>query len=92
MVDLIKALDNYDSAYDIDFLDKAFNHDICIITIGRLVDLCSDFKKFKKAIGKDKAKQLQLMLDMIDFYESTDCAGINLYDLVDYFQESYFES
>ena len=78
------ALRHYTSAYDIDFLYDISDRNGAFVTIGRLIDKCKDFRKFKAWIGDDKHKQLEIIMEIWDLYYNTDCQGINIYDAVEY--------
>ena len=83
------ALGHYTSAYDIDFLYDISNGNGAFVTIGRLIDRCSDFKDFKALIGDDKRKQLEVIMEIWNLYDGTDCDGLNIYDTVEHVMKQY---
>ena len=85
------ALGHYTSAYDIDFLYGISHRNGAFVTIGRLIDLCSNFKDFKDWIGDDKHKQLEIIMEIWDLYDGTDCQGSNIYDAVEYIMDKYLD-
>lgn len=87
--ELENALKNFDSAYDIDFLYKISHRNICFVTIGRLIDLCSDFKDFKEFIGNDKKRQWNAICEIWNLLNGNDCTGLNIYDSVRYISDKY---
>lgn len=83
------ALGHYTSAYDIDFLYDISDGNGAFVTIGRLIDKCSDFKDFKDLIGDDKHKQLEVIMNIWNLYDGADCEGLNIYDTVEYVMKQY---
>ena len=77
------------SAYDIDFLYDISNGNGAFVTIGRLIDRCSDFKDFKAWIGDDKHKQFEVIMEIWNLYDGSDCAGANIYDAVEHVMNQY---
>jgi len=86
-----KDIEHYASAYDIGFLHNISNGNGAFVTIGRLIDKCSDFKAFKDFIGDDKHKQLEIIMEIWNLYESSDCEGRNLYDTVEQAMGEYLD-
>lgn len=84
-------LENYSSAYDIDFLYNISGGNGAFTTIGRLIDKCSDFKDFKAFIGDDKHKQLEVIMEIWNLYDGSDCEGANLYDAVEHVMDEYID-
>ena len=82
-------LGHYASAYDIDFLSNISGGNGAFVTIGRLIDRCSDFKDFKAFIGDDKQKQLEVIMEVWNLYEGSDCDGLNIYDTVEHVMNQY---
>lgn len=85
---LENALKNFDSAYDIDFLYGISHRNPSFVTIGRLIDLCSDFKDFKELIGNDKKRQWNAICEIWNQLD-IDCEGANIYDAVRYISDKY---
>lgn len=83
------ALGHYTSAYDIDFLYNISSGNGAFVTIGRLIDRCSDFKDFKALIGDDKHKQLEVIMEIWNLYDGSDCDGLNIYDTVEHVMNQY---
>jgi hypothetical protein len=83
------ALGHCTSAYDIDFLYDISNGNGAFVTIGRLIDRCSDFKDFKALIGDDKHKQLKVIMEAWNLYDGSDCDGLNIYDTVEHVMKQY---
>lgn len=86
--ELESALKKFDSAYDIDFLYGISHRNPSFVTIGRLIDLCSDFKNFKKFIGNDKKRQWNAICEIWNQLD-IDCEGANIYDAVWYISDKY---
>lgn len=82
-------LENYASAYDINFLYNISSGNGAFVTVGRLIDKCSDFRDLKAFIGNDKHKQLEVIMEIWNLYESSDCTGANIYDVVEQVMDEY---
>ena len=86
-----KELEKYATAYDIDFLYNISGGNGEFVTIGRLIDKCSDFKDFKAFIGDDKQKQLEIIMEIWNLYDGTPCEGANIYDAVEHVMDEYMD-
>ena len=81
------ALGHYTSAYDTEFLDKYSQGNVMFVSIGRLIDVCTDFKRLKAFIGNDPKEQIELIQNIMDFMDdNASTVGINVYDAIDIFR------
>lgn len=84
-------LENYATAYDIDFLHHISNGNGAFVTIGRLIDKCLNFKTLRDFIGDDKNKQLEIIMEIWNLYDGTPCDGANIYDAVEHIMNEYLD-
>ena len=81
------ALGHYTSAYDTEFLDKYSQGNVMFVSIGRLIDVCTKFKRLKAFIGNDPKDQIELVQNIMDFMDdNASTVGINVYDAIDIFR------
>lgn len=93
------ALGHYTSAYDTEFLDKYSKGNIMFVSIGRMIDACSDFKPLKTFIGNNPEEQIETIQNILDFMnDNASTVGINVYDAIDMYcmvaccmYDEYFE-
>lgn len=77
------ALGHYTSAFDLDFLDKYSKGNVMFVTIGRMIDFCSDFKRLKAFIGNDPEEQIITIQKIMDFMnDNASVVGMNAYDAI----------
>ena len=75
------ALGHYTSAFDTDFLDKYSRGDMLLVSIGRMIDKCSDFKRLKASIGNTPEQQIESIEAIKGFIDDNSCIlGMNIYD------------
>lgn len=77
------ALGHYTSAFDPDFLDKYSQGNVMFISIGRMIDVCSDFKRLKASIGNNPKEQIEAIQEIMDFMnDNASIIGLNVYDAI----------
>lgn len=77
------ALGHCTSAFNLDFLDKYSKGNVMFISIGRMIDVCSDFKRLKASIGNDPKQQIEAIQKILDFMnDNYYVLGMNVYDAI----------
>ena len=77
------ALGHCTSAFDTDFLDKYSQGNVVFVSIGRMIDVCSDFKRLKASIGNDPKEQIEAIQKIMDFMnDNASVVGLNIYDAI----------
>ena len=77
------ALGHCTSALNPDFLDKYSKGNVMFVSIGRMIDVCTDFKRLKASIGNDPKEQIGAIHKIMDFMDdNASIVGMNVYDAI----------